>query len=97
MIANTTALHAMCGALPVSPEDAPGIAAAVQRLHERHARTSSDIVTETIVSDPPPMEGAEETSSVLTSSCVSYDANGSPLHDQLSRDLIEAARDARGG
>ena len=26
-----------------------------------------------------------------------YDANGSPVEDDLSKDLIEAARDAQGG
>lgn len=56
MIANTTALHAMCGALPVSPEDAPGIIEAAEAMKDRQA-----------------------------------------ANEQLSRDLIEAARDARGG
>lgn len=57
MIANTTALHAMCGALPVSPEDAPGVVEAAEALKDRQA-----------------------------------------ANEQLSRDLIEAARDgALGG
>ncbi len=53
---NADTVHAMCGMIPVSPQDAPGIIAAAQAIKDRH------------------------------------DAN-----EQLSRDLIEAARDAQGG
>ena len=36
-------LNLMCGALPVSPEDAAGIAAAAQRLKDRPAQEHPDL------------------------------------------------------
>lgn len=56
MMPNTSALAEMCGASPVSPEDAPGIIEAAEALKDRQA-----------------------------------------ANEQLSRDLVEAARDAQGG
>jgi gamma-glutamyltranspeptidase len=38
-------LNRMCGALPVSAEDVPGLAEAVERIHERYAeQLSRDLI-----------------------------------------------------
>ena len=46
---------------------------------------------------PGSAHGRVESDEVTDSVICGHDANGSPVDDQLSRDLTEAARDAKGG
>lgn len=95
MIANTTALHGMCGALPVSPEDAPGIIEAADRL--KWDRRLLDY------------SYAPGNYMIICWSCKQQvhdcdkralrclECAQAMLNEQLSRDLIEAAREPKGG
>jgi hypothetical protein len=66
MLASTTSLHDMCGATPVSAEDAVGIAAAAQRLKDRPVQEHPEIEWQPVSYEAMLPRDAEQLSRDLT-------------------------------